>query len=272
MEYHLVHTPEVELALEGARSDEIVGIQIAEVHRNQVYSHQGAHHKGGCTSAGKARELLGGKSLGGAFGSSAAPQQAEERENDKDGAAQGINPQKVAPVLTQGIYQGIGQGRVRSRGERARDGRNQGAQQTESAAEGEGNPAAAFEQGGRIIGAHQPVQRYEGEQREGELKHHQGHRHRPELIVEWNIVIKELGEGHKVASHPEQHSENGADDEPPLVLAAAAQQGEKEKEDRHRTHIHRPRGKRLGTPVEGQILAHSAQVLLPGSFKKVVSS
>ena len=110
---HLIDSPEVELAPEGARGYEIVRIKKAEVNGNQVNGYKGANHKGGSATAGTASLALGFKALGGALWRGAAPKKAEERKSDEDCASKGVHPQKVASVLTQGKREGVGIGRIR---------------------------------------------------------------------------------------------------------------------------------------------------------------
>ena len=261
LEYHFIHRPLVELALEGGRGDEVVVVEIALGNREEVsYKQQTNQHR----SKGAARK-------GGFLAAfPAAPEDYQIGKGDEDERTQGVHTQQVGPVGGECADEDVRHTAVGLARETAGDAREQAHKQAEASADGKRNPTLAAEGFGEGFFPDYLVEYLEGEYRQGELQHDQRHRHRPELIVERDEVVEELGEGEEMVANCEQHGKQAHRDYPPLVPAAAQNQTEQEEEDGDSAYVHRAGGKRLRAPIERQVLADLAGITLAGLTQELV--
>ena len=269
-EDHLVHRTFVELVLESARGDEVVGAEVALAHDAEVQQDQDRDEQGGRQAAPPAHFGLGREGFLCVFRDGRAPPQQGERAGDQQQRAQRVHHQQVPAVGDERVHEHVGLAGVRAPAEGAGDAGQQRAEQAEATRDGRGDPAFLPEELRRIGLPHDAVQRQEAQHRQGELQHGQGHGHRPELVVHRGEVIEELRERHEMAAQCEQHGEHRARHDPPFLLAPEGEQAQHEQEDGDGAHVHRPGREGLRAPVERKVLREFLEVGLSRPLEQVV--
>ena len=113
----------------------------------------------------------------------------------------------------------------------------------------------------------------DGEQRQGELCHHEGRGDGAELGIHRQMVDEEVGEGHGVFSPSKGEREEGGGQERPLHRSAHDEEGEHGEKDNDCAHIDRSDGHGLVAPIlrhAGQITAAGGLLQLRGVLVEVV--
>ena len=253
---HLVHGTLGEGLVEVLGRGEMVGVQVALAHGEQVQQHQQADSYRGHLFATQTGEQLGG-SLG-----QEGPQEQSGRCKDKQQGTEGIGPEEGDAVLHQGIYQHILHLGVGGRCKAAEKAGSQPGQEAEAAREAESPAERLPDALGFILAPCQTVQGYETQQRQRHLQHHQRHGHRAELVIQRKDVETQFGERHEMAAHGHQDGQDGYSQQPPFLPALIQAQAQDKQENGDGTHIHRPGREGLGTPVQRQCLGGFLQVFL----------
>ena len=115
-------------------------------------------------------------------------------------------------------------------------------------------------------------QRQEAQQRHCHLRHHQYGGNRPELVVEREILIEELGKAHEIVTPGQQYGENRRRQQGPFVGTLHNEAAQQEEQAHYCAHIDRSRRERLLTPI-GRKRADqlgSIAAVHPGAHQSVV--
>ena len=254
---HLVHGTLGERFAEVLRGGEMVGVQVAFAGGEKVHRDEGADSHAGDEFAVTGR-ILGQK----------GPEEEPPCHGNQDEGDEGVLAQQGDAVLLEGLHEDVLLPGVGCRREVSRQRRDEEEQQAQAAGEGESD-AALFQE---VLRLHpvldDAVQGQEAQHGQGDLQDHEGHGHRPELVIQRQDVETELCKGHEVVPHGHQDGDDRPHDEPPFFLPLVAEQTQDEQEDGDGAHIHGTGREGLGTPVHRQGLGDFAGVGLAGSLEE----
>ena len=253
----LVRGPLVELRHEVLRSDEVVGVQISLAHGEHVHKHQSADAERGCDPAALVF-------------AAASPDEQAGAGHYHDERQQGVAAHQGDAVRHQRIHQRPLHAGVGSTAEAARKPWKEPEQKADSAGKSEGEQTLLPQLFGGNFTAHESVEEDESQQRHGHLQHAQGHGHRPEFVVEGQVVVAQLGKPHEMMPESEEDREQRSREQPPAFLAFQAEESEKEEEDGDAADEHGACGEGLGPPVKRKLLADLLETGLPGALQQFV--
>ena len=273
LQYDFVDGGLVELAVERARGHEVFRRKVALPDHEEVHEDKGADEQRGRAAAGEgrlaARRRLLVEALLRPLRDHVAPHYQQESRRNQQQRAQRVGTEQIAPVGLEGLDEYVLLPFIHAAGERPGERRDQQHQQAESARYQIGGKALLPECKGIHLPFQDAVKRQESKHRQSRLKDYQGHGHRPELVVERQMVVEELGEPHQMASQRQQDGQQGADDHPPLILRPAQEKPKDEEEYRNGAHVHRPRRERLRAPVQRQRLGNLLIIRISGLLEQL---
>ena len=249
----LVHWSLYEMLVELVLGDEVVSVEVSLSDDAHVEEDEAADNPGCDSLALICHEVL--------FCAKAPVQDAGGQEYEHH-AYQRILAEKHEPVGLKCVHEDVLLAAVGWAGKAAAE--TGGAYETEAGGDGQGDERVALEFLLVDVLLLYVVKHQEAQHRQGELQYHQGHRYRPELVVERHVVEPELGEAHEMVAEGESDTDYRRDQQPPFFLALVHAQSEHEEEDGDGSHVHRSGRERLRAPVERQGLRNLVEIALSG--------